>query len=135
MKEIETRTDVDLLVRSFYAKVREDELLGPIFNSMIPEEKWPHHLQKLTDFWETGLFGIPKYKGNPVFSHQRTDAAMNYTIEQEHFGRWLNVWFETIDSLFSGEKAERAKQTARKIATGQYIAIWNARPKTKQAAS
>lgn len=127
MKEIETREDVDLLVRSFYAKVREDELLGPVFNTIIPENKWPSHLQKLTDFWETGLFGIQKYKGNPVLSHQRADATMNFTIEQEHFGRWLNLWFETIDSLFVGELAVRAKQAARKMSTGQFLAIWNAR--------
>lgn len=128
MKEIETRSDVEALVHSFYAKVRKDPTLGSVFNTVIPEVKWPVHLRKLTDFWETGLFGTAKYKGNPVLAHQHADAKMNFTIEQEHFGRWLNLWFETIDSLYTGAKAERAKQAARKMATGQYLAIWNARP-------
>ena len=132
MKEIETRNDIQLLVNTFYDRVRKDPSLGPIFNSVIPEVKWPAHLRKLTDFWETGLFGTPKYKGNPVLSHQHTDAKMNFTIEQEHFGRWLNLWFETIDSLFIGSKAERAKQSARRMASGQYLAIWNARPTAKE---
>lgn len=128
MKHIESREDVQLLVQTFYTKVHQDELIGPIFNTVIPEAKWSKHLEKLIDFWETGLLGVPKYKGNPVLSHQLTDAKVNHIIEQEHFGRWLHLWFETIDSLFVGEKAERAKQTARKISTGQYLAIWSARP-------
>lgn len=134
MKEIETRSDIEVLVHAFYDNVRKDPKLGPIFNTVIPEFKWPAHLTKLTDFWETGLFGIPKYKGNPVLSHQHTDAKMNFSIEQEHFGQWLHLWFETIDALFVGAKAERAKQMARKIATGQYLAIWNARPAQQKSA-
>ena len=51
---IHTREDVSLLVRTFYAKVRKDELLGPIFNGIIKD--WETHLELLTDFWETNLF-------------------------------------------------------------------------------
>ena len=127
MKRIETREDVYLLVTSFYARVRDDEVIGPVFNTVIPEEKWPAHLEKLTDFWETGLFGVPRFKGNPVRAHQEADKTMGHTIEQEHFGRWLNLWFETIDENFNGPLADRAKQAARNMATGQYLAIWDAR--------
>jgi len=127
MKQIETRADVKQLVNAFYSRVRQDTLLGPVFNTMIPESHWPAHIEKLTDFWETGLFGIPKFKGNPIRAHQQADKSMGHTIEQEHFGRWLNLWFETIDSLFEGSKADRAKNAARNMATGQYLAIWDAR--------
>ena len=64
MKAIETREDVTLLVNTFYAKIRKDSLLGPIFNQHIPDERWPEHLSKLADFWETNLFGVAKFKGN-----------------------------------------------------------------------
>ena len=50
MKEIESRSDINYLVNNFYSKIRRDNLLGPIFNSHISEEKWPAHLSKLTDF-------------------------------------------------------------------------------------
>jgi len=53
---------------------------------------------------------------------------MNYKIEQKHFGVWLQLWFETIDQLFEGELALKAKQAARKMSTGQYLTIWNNRP-------
>ncbi len=128
MKEIENREDVYQLVSSFYVKVRSNDLLGPIFNRMIPEQDWPKHIEKLTDFWETNLFGIHKYKGNPMLKHQNTDAKMKRSISQLHFGKWLELWFETINTLFVGEKADKAKDAARRMASGLFMGIWNNRP-------
>ncbi|MCJ8291648.1 MAG: group III truncated hemoglobin [Crocinitomicaceae bacterium] len=132
MKSIETRADINLLVTSFYTRVRKDDILGPIFNFIIPKDEWSNHFEKLTDFWETALFGVPKFKGNPILAHRNVDATMNHSIKQEHFGRWLNLWFETIDSLYTGERAQRAKNAARNMATGQYLAMWDARPDNKK---
>lgn len=129
MKTIENRNDINHLVNTFYAKIRKDNLLGTIFNSHIAENQWEEHLQKLTDFWETNLFGIRKFKGSPTQKHLTVDKNLHYSIEQTHFGRWLQLWFETIDELYEGEKAEKAKMAARKMATGQYLMIWNSRPK------
>ena len=118
-KTIENRDDVERLVHSFYARVRQDELLGPIFNESISEEEWAAHLEKLVDFWETVLFSVPKFKGNPVTAHQKVDEQQSYSIEPKHFGKWIQLWYSTIDSLFTGEKAQRAKDNARKMSTGQ----------------
>ncbi|MDO5608558.1 MAG: group III truncated hemoglobin [Capnocytophaga sp.] len=128
MKQIENRNDIRLLVNRFYAKIRKDTMLGPIFNSHIPDEEWEAHLEKLTDFWETNLFGIPKFKGSPTQKHIMVDRNLNYTVTQHHFGQWINLWFETIDEMYEGELAERAKNAARKMSTGQYIAMWSNRP-------
>ena len=128
MREIETRADISLLVHAFYAKIRKDELLGVIFNAHIPEEAWPAHLKKLTDFWETNLFGVPKYKGNLTEKHIQVDKNLNYTIDQVHFGQWLNLWFETINELYEGVHAQKAKDAARKMSTGQFLAMWGKRP-------
>jgi len=132
MSTIDSRQDISKLVHSFYSKIRKNELLGPIFNNHISEMQWPEHLEKLTDFWETNLFGVAKFKGNPSAKHINVDTNMNYKIEQKHFGVWLQLWFETIDQLFEGELAEKAKQSARKMSTGQFLAIWNNRPKDKK---
>lgn len=131
MKTIESRKEISLLVHTFYEKIREEETLGPIFNQHIPEKKWPEHLDKLTDFWETNLFGIPKFKGSPTQKHITVDKNLGHTISQEHFGKWLQLWFETIDELFEGTLATKAKESARKMATGQFLTIWNSRPKTE----
>ncbi|QNM86447.1 group III truncated hemoglobin [Polaribacter pectinis] len=127
MKEIETREDISLLVNIFYSKIRKDDLLGPIFNSHIPEERWPEHLEKLTDFWETNLFGIAKFKGNPTQKHLNVDRNLNHNTSQEHFGRWLQIWFQTIDEHFEGLLANKAKEASRRMAHGQFMAIFNHR--------
>lgn len=124
-KEIENRGDVKLLVTSFYAKIRKDELLGPIFNARITD--WEHHLEHLTDFWETNLFFVSKFKGNPMRKHAEVDAAENHSITEQHFGVWINHWVQTIDTLFEGEKANIAKNRARKMGTFMYIKIFEAR--------
>lgn len=126
-KLIENREDVGFLVRSFYAKVRSDKLLAPIFNTIIAEDQWEEHLEKLTDFWETNLFGVIKFKGNPGKAHQEVDKYFNHSISPEHFGRWINLWITTINENFQGEKAEKAMESARKMGTYQYMAIWKGR--------
>ena len=57
-KDLENRDDVGRLVRTFYARVRKDEVLGPIFNGIITD--WETHLEKLTDFWNGNLFFFVK---------------------------------------------------------------------------
>ena len=128
MKTIQNRGDIRLLVHTFYTKIRLDDLLGPIFNAHIAEGQWPDHLRKLTDFWETNLFGVAKFKGSPTQKHINVDKNMQYKIDQTHFGRWVQLWFETIDELFEGDLADKAKNAARKMSTGQFISIWQQRP-------
>ena len=124
-KEIVTREDVYNLVSTFYSKVRKDDLLAPIFNKHITD--WPAHLEHLTDFWETNLFFKNKFKGNPLYKHKVVDAAENNTINEHHFGAWLNLWFQTIDDLFTGEKATIAKNRARNMGTFFHLKIFEAR--------
>lgn len=128
MKTISNRTDIEKLVHSFYAKIRKNELLGPIFNARITEEDWPEHLSKLSDFWERNLLNTSSFHGNPTAKHIEVDTSMDYSIEQRHFAQWLQLWFETIDEHFTGELADKAKRAARKMSTGQYLAIWSNRP-------
>ena len=125
-KEIEDRQDVFNLVDTFYLKVRANELLEPIFEKHIHD--WPTHLEHLTDFRETNLFFVAKFKGNPLQKHQMVDAAAGYSINEQHFGVWLNLWYETVDQLFEGEKANIAKNRARNMGTFFHVNIFNARP-------
>ncbi len=124
-KEIEDRDDVYQLVDEFYIKIRADDLLGPIFETHIDD--WPKHLDRLTDFWETNLFFVRKFKGNPMLKHQLVDAVSGHTINEHHFGRWLNLWFSTVDGLFKGEKATIAKNRARNMGTFFHVSMFQAR--------
>lgn len=124
-KQIEDRQDVSLLVRTFYMKIRKDEVLGPIFNTSITD--WESHLELLTDFWESQLFLKRNYHGNPVTAHQEVDEKMNHTITSEHFGLWLNLWFDTIDKLYAGEVAWIAKNRAQKMSTMLFMKMYENR--------
>jgi len=124
-KDIESRQDVFDLVDAFYKKIRVDEMLGPIFNKAI--KNWPEHLEKLTDFWESQLLFTKKFKGNPPQAHIDVDKREGHTISNAHFGHWMNIWFETVDELYKGDLAERAKHNARKMSTFLYLKIWEAR--------
>ena len=125
--DIKNREDVSLLINTFYKKIRKDEILGPIFNGIITE--WDAHLVLLTDFWETQLFLKRKYLGNPVTVHQEVDDKMNHSINPEHFGLWLNLWFETLDELFEGETTWIAKNRAQKMSTMLYMKMYENRQK------
>jgi len=128
-KELKDREDVYVLVTAFYKKIRKDNVLGPIFNKHIKD--WPAHLNLLTDFWETNLFFVKKFKGDPLQKHMKVDAGEHYGINEYHFGIWLNLWFQTIDELFYGEKANTAKNRARKMSTFIYLKIFKNRPVSK----
>jgi hemoglobin len=123
------RSDVELMVNTFYAKVRNHQQLGPIFNGII--EDWEDHLSKLADFWETNLFFIRKYKGNPLRAHLQVDQVFAHSISQVHFGYWLELWFSTIDELFVGEKAHTAKERARKMSHNIFMRMFEARKHTE----
>lgn len=125
--DIKSRDDIKTLIHNFYAEVREDKLLGPIFNTMIKD--WEQHLNLLVDFWETNLFFIKKYTGNPLAAHVKADKFHDYKINEYHFGVWLNLWFKNIDSLFEGENAQLAKNRARNMSTFMNMEIFKNKPK------
>lgn len=109
LKDITTLDDVKLLVNTFYSHVREDELIGPIFNDRIAD-RWPEHLEKMYRFWQTVLLDEHTYFGSPFPPH----ATM--PINESHFDVWLTLFRETVDSLFTGKIAEEAKWRAGKMA-------------------
>lgn len=124
-KDIENRTDISVLVHQFYDKIRSDEEIGFYFNEIIQD--WDSHLEKLIDFWETNLFGIRKYKGNPIIVHNKVDEHFQGQVTANEFGIWLNYWFQTLDSLFEGQNVEILKDRARRMGTNIYINMFRSR--------
>ena len=109
LQEIKNLDQIKLLVDSFYAKVRKDELLGPIFEKVI-EDRWPEHLEKMYRFWQTILLEEHTYFGSPFGPHAKLP------LSKEHFDRWISLFHQTVDELLTGEKAEDAKWRASKMA-------------------
>lgn len=108
-KDILSIDDIKLLVDTFYGKVREDQLIGPIFDERI-QDRWPQHLAKMYTFWQTVLLGEHTYYGSPFPPHAQLP------VEKEHFDRWLSLFSQTLDELFTGEVAKEAMWRANKMA-------------------
>jgi len=108
-KDIESLSDVKLLVDTFYGKVRNDAFLAPIFNEKI-QDRWPQHLEKMYTFWQTVLLGEHTYYSSPFPPHARLP------VDHEHFTQWLLLFTQTLEELFSGEKADEALWRANKMA-------------------
>jgi hemoglobin len=109
LNDIATEQDIKLLVDSFYERVNQDELLGPIFNE-VARVDWEHHLPSMYAFWSSMLFRTMTYKGRPWPKHAPLP------VQKEHFERWLSLFCQTVDSLFAGPKATEAKSIALSIA-------------------
>jgi hemoglobin len=119
-KEIENRKDVQLLVNSFYEKVKADPVIGFIFNDIV-KVNWERHLPVMYDFWENTLFYTGNYNGNPMEIHSRLNKL--FPLSPRHFQQWTGLFIQTVDELFAGEKAELAKQRAVSISTVMQIKI------------
>jgi hemoglobin len=119
-KDIKTREDIELLVRTFYDKVKTDPVIGHIFTSVF-KINWERHLPVMFDFWENILFYTGSYAGNPIETHQRFHKI--FPFNDEHFQRWVALFTQTVDELFEGEKALLAKQRALSISTVMKIKI------------
>lgn len=102
-------SDIQVLVNTFYGKVRQDDLLKDIFENVI-QDRWPEHLEKMYRFWQTVLLDEHTYQGSPFVPHA------HLPVGKAHFERWIQLFFETVDEIFSGEKAERAKWQGERMA-------------------
>lgn len=97
------------LVHAFYAKVRRDPLLGPIFNARIDD--WNAHLDKLCKFWSSVTLLTGAYKGRPMPVH----AALP-DIDDHHFARWLALFAETAREVCPAAAAELFVDRSQRIA-------------------
>ncbi|MFZ5971682.1 MAG: group III truncated hemoglobin [Bacteroidota bacterium] len=103
--DIASRAHIELLVNTFYEKVRTDNLLAPRFAHV----DWPHHMPVMYNFWCSMMLDEKSYQGNPFQKH------MPLALEAAHFERWLTLFRATVDELFKGEKAEEIKMRAQSI--------------------
>lgn len=104
-----TEDEVIRLVHDFYAKVRTDPELGPIFDAHITD--WDHHLSKMVDFWSSTLRGTARYRGTPMPAHVALPG-----LRPGLFHRWLALFDETAQGIGSEAMQARACDLARRIA-------------------
>ena len=107
-----TDDQIETLVATFYARIRRDEVLGPIFLAAIGED-WTAHLKTMCDFWSSVMNTSGRYKGKPIPAHVKLPG-----IEPRHFEHWLRLFSETVHSLFD-RGARRPVPAARRADRGE----------------
>ena len=113
-----TEDEIAGLVDAFYAKVREDARLGPVFNAAIDD--WPRHLVKLQAFWSSVMLTTGRYKGSPMAAH----IAHANAIDPAMFDRWLALWRETARERLEPGLAESIIAKAERIGESLKLALF-----------
>ena len=121
LTDISNRTDIKVLIDTFYEKVLEDEVIGHFFNEVIQLDL-VKHMPIMYEFWESTLFQTGKYSGNPMKKHIELNRLS--ALNEEHFKRWISLFEETVNALFSGPIADLAKTRALSISTMLQIKIY-----------
>jgi hemoglobin len=114
-----TESTIKAQVDAFYARVRCDAVLGPIFADAIADDDWPAHLEKMYAFWSSVMLTSGRYKGDPVSTHRKVTA-----IEPPMFGNWLDMFEATATELFVPEIAGQFACKARRIAESLKLAMF-----------
>ncbi|MEN0014532.1 MAG: group III truncated hemoglobin, partial [Solirubrobacteraceae bacterium] len=111
--DIDTRADVERLVRAFYGRALADVQIGFLFTD-VAKLDLEAHVPEITSFWETILLGAQSYRGGAFRPH----AALNTQVRLRagHFERWLTLWRASVDELFVGPRADLAKAHALRVA-------------------
>ncbi|WP_230206652.1 group III truncated hemoglobin [Novosphingobium sp. Gsoil 351] len=109
--------DIAGLLPAFYARVRADVVLGPIFEGGVDD--WPHHLDKLEAFWSSVMLSSGRYKGQPMVAHLKHADHMT----RDNFARWLTLWRQTTEELLAPELVRQLQDRAHRIAESLQLGV------------
>jgi hemoglobin len=128
-RDIQERTGIDeamiaRLVHTFYGRVREDTLIGPVFDARI--EDWDKHLGRMCEFWSSVTLMSGRYHGQPMPAHMRLP------VDGSHFDRWLALFEATAAEICPPAAAALFIDKARRIADSFELGISFARGEMKQ---
>ncbi|HTJ59232.1 MAG TPA: group III truncated hemoglobin [Devosiaceae bacterium] len=110
------------VVTSFYASARLDPVIGPVFNRVIAEADWPHHLDKIEAFWSSMLLASGRYQGRPMPKH----IAIG-DLADRHFERWLALFRQTVEALCPPEIAAVFVERAERVGNSFRLSVLSQR--------
>jgi len=116
-EQVIDESQLEKLIPHFYALIRRDELLGPLFNAAIGD--WPGHMEKLIAFWSSVMLTSGRYKGNPMMKH----LVHADRITPDLFQRWLGIWERTTAEMLPPGGAAAMQAKAQRISENLQHAI------------
>lgn len=121
-KDIEDRDDIYVLVKTFYKKLMNDDLMRHFFEDFQNPTHLETHLQTLVDFWDNILFYSGGYRKNAMLPHLKMQQQKPFS--EKHFNSWISMFNRSVDEHFQGENSHAAKSRALSIATVMKIKIF-----------
>lgn len=115
--DLSDRADIEALLRRFYGRALVDELLDGPFTD-LRAQGLDSHIPVMCDFWDTVLFRTGRYRGSAFEVHRTIHRA--HPLTADRFDRWLTLWNATVDEMYRGPVAERAKLQAGRIARAMH---------------
>ena len=113
-----TESSIIRLVDTFYARVREDAVLSPVFEGKLAG-RWQEHMPRMYAFWTKVLLDTGEFQGNVFGKHMALGG-----IEKEHFVRWLTLFKLTAIEVFGADEAAPALQVAERIAASLQLGFF-----------
>lgn len=115
-----TRAQIEQVVTTFYARVRRDAVIGPVFLNNLSDDAaiWRTHEAKITDFWANAILHERSYSGNPMMVHSGISA-----IKPEMFARWLDLFDETLAGELPDQIAAQWSALAHRIGRGLRMGV------------
>jgi hemoglobin len=128
---VTSEADIARLVDAFYARIRRDPALAPIFRAAVGETEadWAPHLAKLRRFWSAVMLRSGAYHGDPFSAHLRLPG-----LTPEMFDRWLDLFGATCDELLPPAAAEAFRDRAQRIARSLRMGLFERLPAMREAA-
>jgi len=123
MRDIGTRIDIEKLMTAFYDKAFADDVIGYYFTE-VTHLNLEKHMPVIVNFWETILLKSNTYHNNAMEAHRHIHSLSPF--KAEHFQRWVKIFTETVDELFSGDVAENAKLKATSVGSAMTLIFANA---------
>lgn len=124
LPDLVDRADVEALLRSFYGQVLVDEVLAEPFAEVRETTGLDSHIPVMADFWETMLFHVRRYRGRVQDVHRQVHDRT--ALSTRHFIRWLTTWYTSVDAMYAGPFADRAKTQAARVAWAMHRALTGA---------
>ena len=113
-----TESSIVRLVDTFYARVRADAVLGPVFAARL-DGHWDQHMPRMVAFWTKVLLGTGEFQGNVFGKHMALSG-----IERDHFVRWLALFRATALDVFGAAGAAPALDVANRIAASLQLGFF-----------
>ena len=110
------RDMIEALVHDFYARVRADPEIGPVFEGIIAD--WEPHLATMVSFWCSVMRVDSGFQGQPMQKHLAIPG-----LGARHFDRWLDLFRASARSVTPPEVAGLFVKMAERIAKSLQLGL------------